>query len=93
MKTILTAVAFATLIASPSFAQSYDPSVGSGNIAPQAQASTLQLKFHRGTRAQDAFASVPYGSRVIVESPRGGSTDPDANIRFQLNRESLEGRW
>jgi hypothetical protein len=33
--TRLVAVAFATMVAVPAFAQSYDPSVGSGNIAPQ----------------------------------------------------------
>jgi hypothetical protein len=32
MSRIVTALAIATVIASPAFAQSYDPSVGSGNI-------------------------------------------------------------
>jgi hypothetical protein len=35
MKKLLSAVALATIIASPAFAQSFDPSVGSGNIARQ----------------------------------------------------------
>jgi hypothetical protein len=34
MKTFLAAVALATLVASPAFAQSYDPDFGSGNITP-----------------------------------------------------------
>jgi hypothetical protein len=36
MNRLFTAVTLAALIASPAFAQSSDPSVGSGNIAPQA---------------------------------------------------------
>jgi hypothetical protein len=35
MSKLVAVVAFATVIASPAFAQSFDPSVGSGNIAPQ----------------------------------------------------------
>lgn len=92
MKNIIAAVAFATLIASPAFAQSYDPSVGSGNIAPRAQASTLHLNLHRGAHA--AYAQVPNGGAAIAHfSARNGASDPDANLRFQLNRESLQGRW
>ena len=35
MKEFIAAVAFATAVAAPAFAQSFDPSVGSGNIARQ----------------------------------------------------------
>jgi hypothetical protein len=92
MKKIIAVVAFATLIASPAFAQSYDPSVGSGNIAPQAQASTLHLNLHHGPHA--AYAQVPNGGAAIVHfSGRHGTSDPPANLRFQLHRESLQGRW
>jgi len=35
MNKLFAALALATLIASPAFAQSYDPSVGSGNVAQQ----------------------------------------------------------
>jgi hypothetical protein len=91
MKNIIAAVAFATLIASPAFAQSYDPSVGSGNIA-RAQAPALQLKLH-GDNA--AYAQVPNGGRALVHSSasRNGAGAADANLRFQLNREALQGRW
>jgi hypothetical protein len=34
MKMLVAAVALATLVASPAFAQSYDPDIGSGNIVP-----------------------------------------------------------
>jgi hypothetical protein len=92
MKTIIAAATFATLIASPAFAQSYDPSVGSGNIAPkvQVQAPTLQMKLQA---AQGAYAQVQNGGSAVVQFSGNGAADPDANIRFQLNRETLEGRW
>jgi hypothetical protein len=35
MNKLIAAVAFATVIAAPAFAQSFDPTVGSGNIARQ----------------------------------------------------------
>jgi len=38
MKTLISAMALATLVASPAFAQSYDPDLGSGNITPPAYA-------------------------------------------------------
>jgi len=80
------------LIASPAFAQSYDPSVGSGNIAPQVQvqAPTLQMELNG---AQGAYAQVQDGGAAVIQFSGKGATDPDANIRFQLNRETLEGRW
>jgi len=92
MKKLIIATALAAAIASPAFAQSYDPSVGSGNIAPRVTAQASHLKLHN---ALGAYAQVPGGDRVIVEWPRGlnGFADPDANIRFQLNREAEQGRW
>src|SRR5580704_2251915 len=43
MKTILAAVAFAALLASPVFAQSFDPEYGSGNILQFSQGPTASL--------------------------------------------------
>jgi len=40
MSKIVAAVVLATVVASPAFAQSYDPSVGSGNIVQSANQST-----------------------------------------------------
>ena len=92
MKTIIAAATLAALISSPAFAQSYDPSVGSGNIAPRAQTQvpTLQMKLQG---AQGAYAQVGNGSAAVIQFSGNGTTDPDANIRFELNRETLEGRW
>jgi len=80
------ALATATAVASPAFAQSYDPSVGTGNIAPQVRVP--QVKLDKGARG--AYAQVRHGA---AGGFTGGVTDPDQNIRFQLNRESEQGRW
>src|SRR5262245_8270398 len=54
MNKFFAAVALATIIASPAFAQSFDPSVGSGNIAHQPSdqgtqgAYALQLRMQAG---------------------------------------------
>jgi len=56
MNKLFAAVALATVIASPAFAQSFDPSVGSGNIAhqpsdqgaPGAYALQLRMQVGRG---------------------------------------------
>jgi hypothetical protein len=42
MNKLFAALALTTLIASPAFAQSYDPSVGSGNVAQQPAADSAR---------------------------------------------------
>jgi hypothetical protein len=92
MKTLITAAAFATVLAFPAFAQSYDPDLGSGNIAPPAYTQAPGS-------AYDAFARVPdhvpaAGANHGIVMPDGAvATDPNSNIRFQLNREAEEGEW
>jgi len=101
MKKLIMAAALATVLASPAFAQAYDPDVGSGNIAPNysvepgndadhaafARVHPRVLR-HRGDL--DAFARVGGG----VVTPDGAvARDPDPNIQFQLNREAEEGEW
>src|SRR5215813_3191144 len=44
MKTTIAAVLLATAIASPAFAQSYDPDLGTGNLVQQNAAPTLRMK-------------------------------------------------
>ena len=97
MKRLATALALATLVASPAFAQSYDPDVGSGNIAPS-YGQTAKSSVNRDARS--AFARVLPGatmsqSQNAVHDEQGNAvgTDPDPNIRFQLHRESEEGEW
>jgi hypothetical protein len=95
MKKLITAAALATVLVSPALAQSYDPDIGSGNIAPPAYAHAPRGAYHGSL---GAFARVDGG--VITRNHRGVvmpdgavATDPDANIRFQLNREAEEGEW
>ncbi len=67
MNKLVTAVALATFIASPAFAQSYDPHFGSGNIVPPpGQAVTHR---HTGSAAFGAYAQVrqPVRSRTTAE--------------------------
>jgi hypothetical protein len=102
MKTILL-VATALAVASPAFAQSYDPSVGSGNIA---RGQSAPPTVYRGP--EGAFARVAPGAnhrrapRAAVQEPSFPvfdeyghyvGADPDPNIRFQLHRDadSIEG--
>jgi len=102
MKKILL-LAAALGFASPAFAQSYDPSVGSGNIA---RAPSAPPSAYRGP--EGAFARVPPGGNhprapyagvqaptapVYDEYGRYLGADPDANIRFELRRDadSIQG--
>src|SRR5262245_6320780 len=58
MKKLMLTVALASIIASPAFAQSYDPAIGSGNIAAQIEAPRAQ------SNGQAAYARVPAGTSV-----------------------------
>ena len=62
MNRIVAAVAIAIVIASPAFAQSYDPSVGSGNIASSPYRSSPTVPNSKPT----TYAH----SRRAVQSPR-----------------------
>jgi hypothetical protein len=78
MKMLVAAVAFATLVASPAFAQSYDPDVGSRNIVPQANAA----KYLRGPLYQGshrAFARVPGYRGQVYHWPRYDAQGVDQN--------------
>jgi len=91
MKTTIAAVLLATAIASPAFAQSYDPDLGSGNLVQQRAEPTLRM---RVDGAHGAYARVGNDASVIRRSFDNSyvGTDPDPNIRFQLNREAEHGR-
>jgi hypothetical protein len=100
MKMLAAAVALAALVASPAFAQSYDPDIGTGNIAPPSD-DPAYVAAPQGDFG--AFARVPEGGHT-VHSHRASQgiydlqghfygTDPDPNIRWQLNRESEQGEW
>ena len=62
---VLAAATVATLFASPALAQSFDPSIGSGNIAGTPDAGNRTVAPARGVavrapRAADAFAQSNY---------------------------------
>jgi hypothetical protein len=110
LKRMLVGAGLMFAAATPSLAQSYDPSLGSGNIVPF-YGQTIPLPDMQGAR-NDYAHFVPRGARggrklnprvdlgpntslwniYNYQGPIGGS-DPDPNIRFQFNRESLQGRW
>jgi hypothetical protein len=66
MKKLLAAVAFATVVAAPAFAQSFDPSVGSGNLnaTPYRGGQTLQGGTSHDARAQTRQLERRNGLRV-----------------------------
>ena len=98
MKKLLMSAALLTVLASPAFAQSYNPGYGTGNPMPtppswQAQNNGVAASADRG-----AFAYAPRGLRgVRAEAAQSEpdvyayghdvGTDPDPNIRFQLRRD------
>src|SRR5216684_769996 len=99
MNRLLTIIAVLTVVATPALAQSYDPDLGTGNIAANPAAvshQTAASAVHQDARS--AFARVLPGTAMsqspnAVYSEQGNlvGTDPDANIRFQLHRESEQG--
>jgi hypothetical protein len=90
---LIAAIAVATFIASPAFAQSFNPSEGTGNVvssyydhsgglhAGVAQPQNEQIAAHRN--GLNAFASVP-GAASGVNDPTltgGGSIGYDESLR------------
>jgi len=93
----------------PAAAQSYDSSVGTGNTVPvyATTGQPRMIGGARSAYAQDsgALRATSRGGRVLLQGPAArafnavedatgvAGSDPDPNIRFQLHRESLQGRW
>jgi hypothetical protein len=65
MNKLIAAVALATVLASPAFAQSYDPDLGTGNIAAQIETPASR------SGAQDAYAQVRPGAGAAVHRLNG----------------------
>ena len=97
MYKLIAAAALAGFVASPAFAQSYDPSIGSGNLdsVPYQAAPPSQ-----GNTPFDAHSQVPQGTnphRTPAPAPifRGGQRSPygqyDAN--GNLIDPNMPGRW
>jgi len=85
MKT-LAAIVLATMIASPAFAQSYDPSVGSGNIAPQVATSVT------GNNAFGQAYRGPLAARAQLHMSVGGGSAVHAVKPFTADEKALFDR-
>ena len=92
----LAAMAIVTAIGTPALAQSYDPDLGTGNVAP---APTSYVDTMPGA---NAFAQAPRAeakhyrselnrSDAVVNENGNVEADPDINIRSQLERENNSG--
>jgi hypothetical protein len=97
MKSLFAVVALATVVASPALAQSYDPSVGSGNLnsmpyqaAPPAQGSTPY-----DARAQ--IQQLGNAHHAPVQAPRSGTGHRSPYGQYDahgnLIDENMPGRW
>jgi hypothetical protein len=94
MSKLLAAAALTAIIASPVLAQSYDPSVGSGNIVPPPYAYVHQSRGHQAfAQAPGMMGHVP--DTVEVRDSQGNviGADPDLNIRSVLRRENWDVRY
>ena len=85
MKKFLTVVGLLTVIATPAFAQSYDPDFGTGNVINE---PALEQQAGRAN-AMSAFAQAPVAntrSRTVVDSDSpaetgGGSTGYNEELK------------
>lgn len=92
----LAAMAIATAIGSPAIAQSYDPDLGTGNVAPAptayADTASGAYAFAQAPRARVTHnRSELKQSDAVVDEAGNVEADPDANIRSQLKRENDSG--
>jgi hypothetical protein len=81
MKMLVAGAVLATLVASPAFAQSYDPDLGTGNIAPWNYSTTSARGVPQGGHAGFARA-VPGGARS-PEAAYGAVTPFGSPVRTQ----------
>jgi hypothetical protein len=79
MKTLIAAVALATLVASPVLAQS--------KLAPYADTAAGMNAFAQAPRG----TAVTPRSDAVIDQAGNVEADPDVNIRSQLQRENNEG--
>jgi hypothetical protein len=87
VKKILTTLAVLTAVATPAFAQSFDPDSGTGNVLPFSSTSTAthHEKSVVNQSAMHAFAAVPgFGSIGSPDAPQatgGGSAGYNEMLR------------
>lgn len=84
MKKILLSAAVAAALATPAFAQSFDPDFGTGNVNPP-------VASEQGQFGGSAFAYAPRESnRVQRQNWRARRVYQDPNITLQQRRDDLE---
>jgi hypothetical protein len=91
MKKLILSAAFAAMLASPAFAQSYNPQYGTGNTFNE-PAREMSNGFGGGAQA---FAQAPdavsdqglHAGPAVYAFGHYVGTDPDPNIRVQLERD------
>ena len=99
MNRFLAAVALASLVATPALAQSYDPDLGTGNIAPAPYAAAqttegLQAMAQAPRHYAPARTSSALQSDVVRDSQSNVvGADPDINIRSELQRDNRDTEW
>jgi|SRR5262247_3209796 len=82
MKTFIAALALAGLVSFPAFAQSFDPAVGSGNIAPNYAAPAYETVQRDARSPAAAFASVtPFGTPGLNHGAQARGSDRASSIR------------
>jgi hypothetical protein len=104
MKTLLSTVALVAVLATPALAQSWDPDVGSGNIAPAPYGETLNGSsiyqnegFNARAEAPRAMhrhrshmSARPTASKSVYFDDQKVGADPDVNVRAELQRDNEE---
>jgi hypothetical protein len=99
MNKFIAAVALATLVATPALAQSYDPDLGTGNIAPAPYAAAQTTDgFQAMAQAPRHYAPARESSALksdVVRDSQGNvvGADPDINIRSELQRDNRDTEW
>jgi hypothetical protein len=98
MNKFFAVVALATLVATPALAQSYDPDLGTGNIAPAAYAAAQTEGFQAMAQAPRHYAPARASSALqsdVVRDSQGKvvGADPDINIRSELQRDNQDTEW
>jgi hypothetical protein len=70
MKKLIAAVALASVIAAPALAQSYDPSVGSGNIAGQVTVNHPLSAYARELPVPTGRGAAPHAARPFTATEK-----------------------
>jgi hypothetical protein len=89
-KILATAALLATLVASPAFAQSYDPDVGTGNIA---QYSTTAPTPGTGIYLRADDAAAPLGGAASVRSHGSDARATSLRECSDVGRRYLDTTW